>query len=196
MKTKGDTGAYLRTTMGAMVLFGAPPEPYWPYTDDEASFDREPPAFCYSFAQSYRTLLYYRHDPAGATRAEVLERLKNILVGRTPGHVRFHRLQLGRAGGDDGTHPAALRPGEDRGRARRRRHGIRRQLGHRQRGRRRPVPRRVPHPQFVGQELGRKGATAGCLTTTSGKAWPRTSGRSSKRNGSTPASSRSDPNRL
>ena len=37
MKTKGDTGAYLRTTMGAMVLFGAPPEPYWPYTDDEAA---------------------------------------------------------------------------------------------------------------------------------------------------------------
>ncbi len=83
MKTKGDTGAYLRTTMGAMVLFGAPPEPYWPYTDDEAAFDREPPAFCYAFAQSYRTLLYYRHDPAGVTRAEVLERLK---AGLAEGH--------------------------------------------------------------------------------------------------------------
>ena len=35
MKMKGDTGAYLRTTMGAMVLFGVPPEEYWPYTDDE-----------------------------------------------------------------------------------------------------------------------------------------------------------------
>lgn len=29
MKMKGDTGAYLRTTMGAMVLFGVPPEDYW-----------------------------------------------------------------------------------------------------------------------------------------------------------------------
>ncbi len=89
MKTKGDTGAYLRTTMGAMVLFGAPPEPYWPYTDDEASFDKEPPAFCYSFAQSYRTLLYYRHDPAGVTRAEVLERLKTYLSGGHPAMFGF-----------------------------------------------------------------------------------------------------------
>jgi len=28
MKAKGDTGAYLRTTMGAMILFGVPPEDY------------------------------------------------------------------------------------------------------------------------------------------------------------------------
>ncbi|MDI6846492.1 MAG: cysteine protease, partial [Candidatus Saccharicenans sp.] len=38
MKLRGDTGAYLRTTMGAMVLFGVPPESYWPYTDDPNSF--------------------------------------------------------------------------------------------------------------------------------------------------------------
>lgn len=53
MKMKGDTGAYLRTTMGAMVLFGVPPEDYWPYSDDEKEFDREPPAFCYAFAHFY-----------------------------------------------------------------------------------------------------------------------------------------------
>ena len=29
MQETGDTGAYLRTTMGAMVLFGVPPEKYW-----------------------------------------------------------------------------------------------------------------------------------------------------------------------
>jgi C1A family cysteine protease len=34
MKMKGDTGAFLRTTMGAMVLFAVPPEEYWPYTED------------------------------------------------------------------------------------------------------------------------------------------------------------------
>jgi C1A family cysteine protease len=28
MKMSGDTGAFLRTTMGAMVLFGTPPEEY------------------------------------------------------------------------------------------------------------------------------------------------------------------------
>lgn len=27
----GDTGGFLRTTMGALVLFGIPPEEYWPY---------------------------------------------------------------------------------------------------------------------------------------------------------------------
>ncbi|MEI6067833.1 MAG: hypothetical protein WCP96_10860 [Methylococcaceae bacterium] len=27
----GDTGAYLRSTMGAMALLGVPPEKYWPY---------------------------------------------------------------------------------------------------------------------------------------------------------------------
>ena len=30
MHETGDTGAFLRTTMGAMVLFGIPPEEYWP----------------------------------------------------------------------------------------------------------------------------------------------------------------------
>ncbi len=75
--------------MGAMVLFGAPPEKYWPYTDDEGSFDREPPAFCYAFAQSYRTLVYYRHDPAGAARAAVLERLKTHLAAGHPAMFGF-----------------------------------------------------------------------------------------------------------
>jgi C1A family cysteine protease len=89
MKSKGDSGAYLRTTMGAMVIFGVPPEPYWPYTDAEDKFDREPPAFCYAFAQSYRTLLYFRHDPAGAPRASVLERLKTYLAAGHPAMFGF-----------------------------------------------------------------------------------------------------------
>jgi len=89
MKSKGDSGAYLRTTMGAMVIFGVPPEPYWPYTDAEEGFDKEPPAFCYAFAQSYRTLLYYRHDPAGATRASTLDRLKTYLGAGHPAMFGF-----------------------------------------------------------------------------------------------------------
>jgi C1A family cysteine protease len=89
MKSKGDSGAYLRMTMGAMVIFGVPPESYWPYTDDEAGFDKEPPAFCYAFAQGYKTLLYYRHDPAGATRASVLEKLKTYLAAGHPAMFGF-----------------------------------------------------------------------------------------------------------
>jgi C1A family cysteine protease len=89
MKSRGDSGAYLRSTMGAMVLFGVPPEPYWPYTDAEEAFDREPSAFCYAFALSYRTLLYYRHDPAGLARAAVLERLKTYLAAGHPAMFGF-----------------------------------------------------------------------------------------------------------
>ena len=51
---RGDTGAFLRSTMGAMVLFGVPPEQYWPYRIEE--FDKEPPPFCYAFAQNYQAI--------------------------------------------------------------------------------------------------------------------------------------------
>jgi len=50
LRWTGDTGAFLRSTMGAMTLFGVPPEEYWPY--NIADFDKEPPAFCYAFAQN------------------------------------------------------------------------------------------------------------------------------------------------
>ena len=83
----GDTGAFLRSTMGALVLFGVPPEEYWPYIT--ADYEKEPPAFCYAFAQSYRTLLYYRHDPAGATRASTLDRLKTYLGAGHPAMFGF-----------------------------------------------------------------------------------------------------------
>lgn len=89
MKVKGDTGAYLRTTIGAMVLFGVPPEVYWPYTDSESTFDREPTAFCYAFAQNYQTIKYFRHDPAGSTPAAVLKRLKTYLAKGHPAMFGF-----------------------------------------------------------------------------------------------------------
>ena len=89
MKMKGDTGAYLRLTMGAMVLFGVPPEEYSPYTDSAGDFDKEPPAFCYAFAQNYKTLKYYRHDPAGSVRPAVLERLKTYLAAGHPAMFGF-----------------------------------------------------------------------------------------------------------
>src|ERR1043166_2437808 len=77
MRETGDTGAFLRTTMQALVLFGVPPEGYWPY--DIAGFDTEPPAFCYAFAQNYQAVRYYRLDPAGTSRADLLARIKQLL---------------------------------------------------------------------------------------------------------------------
>jgi C1A family cysteine protease len=89
MKMKGDTGAYLRTTIGGMVLFGVPPEEYWSYTDDQEKFDKEPPAFCYAFAQNYKTIQYYRHDPPGIPPGTVLNRVKTYLASGHPSMFGF-----------------------------------------------------------------------------------------------------------
>ena len=78
----GDTGAYLRSTMGALALFGVPPEEYWPY--QVASFDNEPTAFCYSFAQNYQAIRYYRLDPSGTPPATLLTRIKTNLAAGLP----------------------------------------------------------------------------------------------------------------
>lgn len=83
----GDTGAYLRTTMGALALFGVPPERYWPYVTPD--FDREPPAFCYAFAQNYQAITYFRLDATGLAPDRVLERIKLYLVGHVPSMFGF-----------------------------------------------------------------------------------------------------------
>jgi C1A family cysteine protease len=83
----GDTGAFLRTTMGALALFGIPPEEYWPYVT--ADFDKEPPAFCYAFAQSFQALSYYRLDPLGTTRTDLLTRIKTNLAAGLPSMFGF-----------------------------------------------------------------------------------------------------------
>ncbi len=56
----GDTGAYIRTTIKAMRLFGAPSESEWIY--DPALLDVEPEAYHYSFAQNYKSMSYYKLD--------------------------------------------------------------------------------------------------------------------------------------
>ena len=82
MHETGDNGAYLRSTMGALVLFGVPPEEYWPYTI--ADFDKEPTAFCYAFAQNYQSMTYYRLDPPGTTKSDLLNQIKTNLTGGLP----------------------------------------------------------------------------------------------------------------
>lgn len=87
MHQTGDNGAYLRSTMGALALFGAPPEEYWPY--DIKNFDVEPPAFCYSFAQNYQSIKYVRLDPAGKSKAEILAQIKTNLAASLPSMFGF-----------------------------------------------------------------------------------------------------------
>lgn len=92
---KGDSGAFLRTAMGAMTLFGVPPAQYWRY--DEAKFDVEPPAFCYAFAQNYQALTYYRLDPPGTDPATLVDNIKGHLASQLPamfGFTCFSSLDL------------------------------------------------------------------------------------------------------
>ena len=87
MKEAGDTGAYLRSTMGALVLFGVPPEEYWPYNTGD--FDVEPPAFCYGFAQNYQAIKYYRLDPLGTSPDVLLNRIKTNIAAGLPSIFGF-----------------------------------------------------------------------------------------------------------
>ena len=91
-----DYGAYMRTTMGAMVLFGVPPEKYWPYTTrkhpgptGEGTFDDEPPAFLYAFAQNYQAIRYFRLDPPGTSPETLLQWVKSYLTGKLPSFFGF-----------------------------------------------------------------------------------------------------------
>lgn len=83
----GDDGAYLRDTMKAMVLFGVPPEKYWPYVEEK--FNEDPSSFCFSFAQNYQALDYYRLDPSGLTPAQILDSVKRSLAAELPAMFGF-----------------------------------------------------------------------------------------------------------
>ena len=83
----GDTGAFLRTAMEALVMFGAPPERYWPY--DIAKFDVEPSAFCYAAGSNYKTVKYFRLSPPGTTPAQTLQNIKTYLAAGFPSMFGF-----------------------------------------------------------------------------------------------------------
>lgn len=84
---KGDQGAYLRSTMKGMVLFGIAPEKYWPYKIDR--FDDEPTPFCYAFAGNYKSIQYYRLDPAGTSPSKALTNVKQSLAAGLPSMFGF-----------------------------------------------------------------------------------------------------------
>ena len=83
----GDTGAFLRSTMGAMALFGVPPEKYWRY--DVARYEDEPTAFLYSLGQSFQAVTYFRLDPPGTSREALLGRIKSYLAAGLPAMFGF-----------------------------------------------------------------------------------------------------------
>lgn len=91
MQVTGDTGAWLRNTMGALVLCGVPDEKYWPYTDAKPDFDKEPESFVYAVADNYEALRYFCHDPvpANVPGSAVLADVKKYLLAGIPSMFGF-----------------------------------------------------------------------------------------------------------
>jgi C1A family cysteine protease len=89
MQVKGDTGAWLREVMAALVLCGVPAEKYWPY--NVADFEKEPDAFIYSVADNYEAVKYFCHDPLGAKipYPAVLDSVKKYLEAGIPSMFGF-----------------------------------------------------------------------------------------------------------
>lgn len=96
MMAEGDCGAWLRSTMGALVLFGVPDEKYLPYTLDgltvNPDWDNEPDSFLYAMAVHYATIAYFCHDPAGKkqNKEEVLNTVKKYLAAGIPSMFGFY----------------------------------------------------------------------------------------------------------
>jgi len=105
----GDAGAYLRTTMEALAVFGAPPEAYWPYDGSPEAgnrrFDVEPTSFCYSFARNFTSLKYIRLDPASARPEKVLLNIRTYLAGGFPSLFGFPAYDEYVHAGPDGKVP-------------------------------------------------------------------------------------------
>lgn len=70
----GDQGAFLRTTMAALRLFGTPPERFYPY--HASKFDDEPTAYLYAMAKEYQAVNYVRLDAGG--RDGLVDRIREF----------------------------------------------------------------------------------------------------------------------
>jgi C1A family cysteine protease len=73
----GDSGAYIRTTLGAMRLFGVPNEQYLPY--DVERYDNGIDAFVYALGQNFQSIKHFRLDYS-SVGVDNIWRMKEYLV--------------------------------------------------------------------------------------------------------------------
>lgn len=78
---EGDTGAYLRTAIKAVALFGLPPEDEWPYVIER--YNDEPLAYHFAYAQNFKATTYTRLDGYGDGDA-TLDSVKRCLADGFP----------------------------------------------------------------------------------------------------------------
>jgi C1A family cysteine protease len=74
----GDTGAYIRSALGALVVYGAPPEEYYPYNVER--FDETPDVLNTGFAQSFQVTKYFRLDKGVPSNELLTERMKEYIA--------------------------------------------------------------------------------------------------------------------
>jgi C1A family cysteine protease len=79
---KGDGGAYIRSAMGALSLFGAPLEKYNPYV--VSAYDKDPAAVLYALAENYKAITYFRLDMPGVDVGKLLDSIRLTLGAGTP----------------------------------------------------------------------------------------------------------------
>jgi len=166
MQVTGDTGAWLRTTMGALVLCGVPPEKYWPYTDVKPDFDKEPTSFVYSVGDNYQAVRYFCHDPLGANVpvATVLTSVKSYIAAGIPSMFGFYGFPSFNSSDVKGGSPIRVPARGRSGGTRSSRSAM--TTARRSRTRRATRPRRAPCSSATpGARPGETWATGGCRTT-------------------------------
>ncbi len=77
-----DLGADLRTTFRALQRFGMPAESLYPYEPSRQA--DAPPAYCYGFAEAFRTSRYFRLDEPKLSGRETLLAARRCLAARLP----------------------------------------------------------------------------------------------------------------
>jgi len=84
---QGDQGAYLRTAMQALVMFGSPPERFHPY--DTTRYEEEPTPFLYALGSNFKAVKYFRLDLPGEAKTATLARIKQFIATGHPAMFGF-----------------------------------------------------------------------------------------------------------
>ena len=77
-----DLGADIRTAVGALTAFGAPPDRFLSY--DPKKFLAAPSPEVFALAQNFQALTYYRLDTPGQTPPALLSLIKTKLAAKLP----------------------------------------------------------------------------------------------------------------
>lgn len=85
----GDSGAFIRTTLGAIRLFGIPQEEFWPYTDDPVQFDMMPDPWLWALGQSFQSITHFRLDYSTDANENV-HRIKEYVTNGYPVEFGFY----------------------------------------------------------------------------------------------------------